>query len=246
MCDHVHRLDALIGDLLKYLETDGRRAIAVLTADHGGSDFVERLTLQGYANARRVNPQTFVASVNAEVRQKLSLSADPLTTPDTTQFYAVDDKGLALNEPLRTQVIEAGLAVLKSRPEVEVAFSMKELLAHKIAAGAVSDYSLRDRYSQSVVAGRSGDILVAYKSGVTTGRSDPTQFLAGHKGPFRHDTAVPIIFWWPGMKGQTRVLPVDTTMIAPTLANVIGVKTPTDLDGSCLDLGYPGAAKCPR
>jgi predicted AlkP superfamily pyrophosphatase or phosphodiesterase len=246
MCDHVHRLDAQIGDLLKYLEAEGRRAIAVLTADHGGSDFVERLTLQGYANARRINPQTFLASVNAEIKQKLSLTADPLMTPDFTQFYAVNDKGISLDEPLRTQVIEAGVAVLNGRPEVEVAFSLKELLAHKITAGAVSDYSLRDRYSQSVMEGRSGDIMVGYKSGVTTGRSDPTQFLAGHKGPFRHDTAVPIVFWWPGAKGQTRVLPIDTTMIAPTLANIIGVKTPADLDGTCLDLGYPGMPKCPH
>jgi hypothetical protein len=58
--------------------------------------------------------------------------------------------------------------------------------------------------------------------------------------------AVPIVFWWQGMKGQTRILPVDTTMIAPTLANIVGVKPPADLDGTCFDLGFPGAPKCLR
>jgi hypothetical protein len=43
-----------------------------------------------------------------------------------------------------------------------------------------------------------------------------------------------------------RILPVDTTMIAPSLANIIDVKPPADLDGTCFDLGFPGAPKCMR
>jgi hypothetical protein len=79
-----------------------------------------------------------------------------------------------------------------------------------------------------------------------TGPPVPTGSLLGHSGPYRSDTAVPIVFWWQGMKGQTRILPVDTTMIAPTLANIIDVRPPTDLDGTCFDLGFPGAPKCSR
>jgi arylsulfatase A-like enzyme len=55
---------------------------------------------------------------------------------------------------------------------------------------------------------------------------------------------VPIIFWWHDAKPQTRILPIDTTAIAPTLANIVGVKTPGDLDGTCMDIGYPGAPNC--
>jgi arylsulfatase A-like enzyme len=68
----------------------------------------------------------------------------------------------------------------------------------------------------------------------------------GHGGPYHHDMAVPIVFWWPGAKGQTRVLPVDTTMIAPTLANIVQVEPPANIDGTCFDLGFPGASKCKR
>jgi arylsulfatase A-like enzyme len=74
----------------------------------------------------------------------------------------------------------------------------------------------------------------------------PTRFIMGHTGPYHHDTAVPIIFWWRGAKPQTRILPIATTSIAPTLANAIGVNAPGDLDGSCLDLGYPDAPACKR
>jgi hypothetical protein len=45
---------------------------------------------------------------------------------------------------------------------------------------------------------------------------------------------------------QIRILPVATTSIAPTLANIIGLDVPGDLDGSCLDLDYPDAPGCKR
>jgi predicted AlkP superfamily pyrophosphatase or phosphodiesterase len=246
MCDHLFRLDAQIGAFLTFLDGLGPRVLVVMTGDHGGSDFVERLALRGFANARRIDSKALLAAVNGELKSKFALTADPLVTPDFTQFYAVDDKKRALGEPLRTKVIEAALAILNARPEVEEAFSLKDLLSHRVKRSAQSDYSLRDRYALSVMEGRSGDMIVAFKSGIATGPAVPTGFLMGHSGPYRSDTAVPIVFWWQGIKGQTRVLPVDTTMIAPTLANIIDVKAPADLDGTCFDLGFPGALKCRR
>jgi predicted AlkP superfamily pyrophosphatase or phosphodiesterase len=217
MCDHLYRLDAQIGASLTFLDGLGPRALVVMTGDHGGSGFVERLALRGFASARRIDGKAFLKAVNDELKSKFSLTADPLVTPDFTQFYAVDDKRLALGELLRTKVIEAAVAILIGREEVDEAFSLKDLLSHKVKRSAQSDYSLRDRYALSVMDGRSGDIIVAFKSGIATGPALPTGFLMGHSGPYRNDTAVPIAFWWQGMKGQTRILPVDTTMIAPTL-----------------------------
>ncbi len=246
MCDQLFRLDAQIGAFLTLLDGLGPRVLVVMTGDHGGSDFVERLALRGFANARRIDSKALLAAVNGELKSKFAFTADPIVTPDFTQFYAVDDKKRALGEPLRTKVIEAALAILNARPEVEEAFSLKDLLSHKVERSAQSDYSLRDRYALSVMDGRSGDIIVAFKTGIATGPALPTAVLMGHSGPYRSDTAVPIVFWWQGIKGQTRILPVDTTMIAPTLANIIDVKTPAVLDGRCFDLGFPGASKCTR
>jgi predicted AlkP superfamily pyrophosphatase or phosphodiesterase len=246
MCDHLYRLDKQIGAFLAFLDGLGPRVLIVMTGDHGGSDFVERLALRGFPNARRIDSKALLATVNDELKSKFALSADPLVTPDFTQFYVVDGKKRALNEPLRTKVIEGALAILNGRPEVEEAFSLKELLGHKVRRSPQSDYSLLDRYALSVMEGRSGDIIVAFKSGIATGPAVPTGTIMGHSGPYRNDTAVPIVFWWQGMKGQTRILPVDTTMIAPTLANIIDVKPPADLDGACFDLGFPAAPNCMR
>ena len=243
MCDHVHRLDSQLGEFLEFLDGLGSKVLVVITGDHGGSDFPERLQRQGYP-AKRIDGRALLAIVNAEIKQKLSLAADPLTSPDLVQFYAVNEDGRQLSEPTRSQVIDAAVNVFNDRAEVEEAFTLKDLLNHKVTRGTASEYSLRDRYAQSVMAGRSGDIIVAYKSGVTTTGGTPGQSLLGHSGPYRHDTAVPIIFWWHDAKPQTRILPIDTTAIAPTLAHIVGVKTPGDLDGICMDIGYPGAPNC--
>jgi predicted AlkP superfamily pyrophosphatase or phosphodiesterase len=244
MCDQMHRLDELVGEFLTYLDGLGSKVLLVMTADHGGSDFPERLAQQGYRTAKRIDPKVFLAGVNAELKQQLSLADDPLRSPDFVQFYAVNKEGRQMEEPARSQVIEAGLKILKQRAEIEQACSLAELLSHRVVASAASDYTLKDRFSKSVMSGRSGDIIVAFKSGVSTARALPTRFIMGHAGPYHHDTAVPIIFWWPGATAQTRLLPVDTTAIAPTLANVMGVTVPGDLDGSCLDIGHPAAPKC--
>jgi predicted AlkP superfamily pyrophosphatase or phosphodiesterase len=246
MCDHLYRLDAQVGAFLEFLDQLGPRVLVVLTADHGGSDFVERLALRGFGNARRIDSKAFLGAVNDQLKTKFLLIADPLVTPDFIQFYAVDGKKHALGEPLRTNLIEAALAILRGRDEVEEAFSLKDLLMHEVRHTAQSDYSLRDRYALNVMDHRSGDIIVAFKSGIATGPALPTGLLMGHSGPYHHDMAVPIVFWWHGMRGQTRVLPVDTTMIAPTLANIVQVRPPADVDGTCFDLGFPGALKCER
>jgi hypothetical protein len=69
--------------------------------------------------------------------------------------------------------------------------------------------------------GRSADILVAYKAGVSTSSILPTRFIMGRAGPYAPDTSVPIIFLWRQARAQTRLQPVDTTSIVPTLANII-------------------------
>ena len=244
MCDQIHRLDALIGEFLAYLDGLGSKVLLVMTGDHGGSDFPERLAQQGYRTAKRIDPKAFLAGINAELKQKLSLADDALKSPDFVQFYVVNKEGRQMDEPARSQVIEAALAIFKERAEIEQAFSLTELLSHRVVASAASDYTIKDRFSQSVMSGRSGDIIVAFKSGISTARALPTRFIMGHAGPYHHDTAVPIMFWWRGSTAQTRLLPVDTTAIAPTLASIIGVTVPGDLDGGCLDIGHPAAPKC--
>lgn len=65
-------------------------------------------------------------------------------------------------------------------------------------------------------------------------------------GPDDLDRWVPIVFWWPKAPAQTRMMPVSTTDIAPTLSNRHRDPDAHDLDGQCLDLGRAGVGACAR
>jgi predicted AlkP superfamily pyrophosphatase or phosphodiesterase len=70
MCNQLFRLDAQIGVFLTFLDGLGPRVLVVMTGDHGGSDFVERLALRGFANARRIDSKALLAAINGELKSK--------------------------------------------------------------------------------------------------------------------------------------------------------------------------------
>ena len=82
MCDQIRRLDAGIGEFLAFIDGLGLRVLLVVTGDHGGSDFPERLARQGFATAKRINPRQLLAGVTAEVKQQLGLDHDVLVSPE--------------------------------------------------------------------------------------------------------------------------------------------------------------------
>ena len=92
--------------------------------------------------------------------------------------------------------------------------------------------------------GRSGDIVVAYKPGLSTEAPRITRYVEQHSGPYDADRRVPINFWRAGGVAERREGSVNTVDIAPTLANAIGLRPPADLDGRCLDLTVLGLAPC--
>jgi len=246
MCEQMYLLDALMGRLLSRLEALGVDVLLVLSADHGGSDFPERLAQQGFPHAKRIDGKAWLQGVNDELKAKLGLADNPLASPDLAQLYAVGPGGKALTEPMRSKVIEAALEIVRKRPEVAAAYPLNELLANVPKNVPPDEMTLRDRFAQSAMAGRSGDIILAYQPGINVVPPRFTSFVESHSGPYDLDRRVPIVFWWPKAPAQTRMMPVTTTDIAPTLANVIGIETPADLDGQCLDLGRVGARACPR
>ena len=242
MCQQMHRMDAALGRLLDAV----RRvpgALVVLTADHGGSDFVERLAVRGYPEAQRADP-TMVPRVNAELRDRFALSVDPMKT-DGSNVYLVGEGGRPLVEPLRAAVAAAAVELLKSEPGVVDAFSIDELMALPSAARNIRPEALtvRERMSLSAVAGRSADVMFVLEPGMSPFPGAVGGYLAGHGTPWDYDRRVPLIFWTAGIAGHERPLPVRTVDIAPTIANILAVQAPTDLDGRCLDL-TPVASSC--
>ena len=241
MCEQMLRLDAALGVLLDKLSTIPGGAIVVLTSDHGGSDFPERSAVEGYPDAGRVD-RALQPRVNAALKARFGLDADPLVSSGGG-FVIVDKDRKSLPEPLRAQVLAAALDLLNAEPQVALAVSRDELLAEPLPNGNPENLSLRERLRLSAVAGRSPDILRAWQPGLT-GQGRVGGAISSHGSAWDYDRRVPIVFWWPGAQGQERFLPMRTIDIAPTLANLIGVKPDGEIDGRCMDLPQFAKGRC--
>lgn len=242
MCEQMLRLDAALGVFLNKLSTIPGGAIVVLTADHGGSDFPERSAVEGYPDAGRVD-RALQPRVNAALKARFGLDADPVVS-SAGGFVIVDKDRKSLAEPLRSQVLAAAIELLNGEPQVALAVARDELLAEPVpASDNPEELSLRQRLRLSAVAGRSPDILRAWQPGLT-GQGRVGGAISSHGSPWDYDRRVPIVFWWPGAEGQERFLPMRTIDIAPTLANLIGVKPDAPIDGRCMDLPQFAKGRC--
>ena len=250
MCEQMYRLDAAMTGFLDKLATVPGGVLLVLTADHGGSDFVEREAAHGYPHAHRLD-NAVIGQVNAALRAEFGLDADPLQSGSRGLLVADKDRK-ALPEPLRTRVATAAVERLNTLPDVGFAERREVLAAEPLPASTANPemLTLRERMRLSTLPdGRSADIIFTLAPNVSAGgRVGAT--IAGHGTPWEYDRRVPIIFWKPGGvdgqgKGQERFLPIRTIDIAPTLANVMGVKPAEDLDGRCIDLGLFASPTCP-
>ncbi|MGR4865293.1 alkaline phosphatase PhoY [Caulobacter sp. LARHSG274] len=238
MCDHLMRLDARLGAFLDSLDKVKGPVLVALTADHGGSDFPERLRQQGY-DAGRVPPVAWLKGLNAAVRARLDLAYDPLIQAGGIESLYVDGPdGKAPSAVDHARITAAALAVLAQRPEVFAAYDANALFtAAPPPTGTPPDeISVAERMRRSAYPGRVGDILVAFQPYLTP-TSPGSSYVASHGSPWNYDRRVPVLFWWKGGEARERVLPIETVDIAPTLAAVTGVKPPADIDGRCLPLG---------
>jgi predicted AlkP superfamily pyrophosphatase or phosphodiesterase len=234
MRDQIHRLDATLGRLLAFLKRRDPGVWVALSADHGGMDAVEALKDEGFP-ARRVDAAAFLGDLNAALKARFKVSADLIAAPpEPTMLYLVDAAVRAAGLDRGTVLREAS-AWLRTRPEVAAAFTAEDLAAVDPAAtGSPGDSRLDVLMRRSFLAGRSGDLMVAFNPFTLFGEP-PKDYLAGHGSPWAYDRRVPLLFWGP-WKGGERPEPVRTVDLAPTLARELGLK-PGPVDGKALDLG---------
>jgi predicted AlkP superfamily pyrophosphatase or phosphodiesterase len=231
MCDQMSWLDARLGAFFAHIDSLKIPYIVVLTADHGSVDAAERAAERGIPAVRIDSGATF-KKVNALVRAAFNLDFDPLL--GSAGEIAISNK---VDPALRHQVITATVAMLKLQPGVADAFTKDELLATQIPNGKPADaWTMRERFAANTLPDRSADIQVLAAEFATPNAVSPNAtYIAGHGSAWNYDRRVPMLFWWPGIKGFEQPLAVETVDIAPTLAAVLGIQHPP-VDGRCLDL----------
>jgi hypothetical protein len=140
----------------------------------------------------------------------------------------------------RTLVLNAAKRVYLHHPQVAAVFTKNELVGAEPPRGSVDEWTLLERAKASFDPLRSGDLVVLLKPYVNIyhlPENTETDYVTTHGSPWGYDRRVPILFWWPGVRGFEQPTPVETVDIAPTLAQLIGLKIPADeIDGRALVL----------
>ncbi|MEW9855797.1 alkaline phosphatase family protein [Novosphingobium sp. M1R2S20] len=245
MCIQLAQLDASVGKLMDALDKRGIDYVAVLSADHGAIDAPERLQLQGYENAQRIDPALTAEALSA------AISHDTGITASGQLLHGAGSSGdiwLApgLKPKQQKTVVEALLKRLAAHPQVEAAYSAEMLAKLPLPTGNPQDWTVLQRVRASFDPERSGQVLMMTRRGVVPGDPQPG-YTATHGSPWDYDRRVPILFWRKGVAGFEQPNPVKTVDIAPTLAALIGLEQPEGTwDGQCLDIDGTQADTCRR
>jgi hypothetical protein len=120
---------------------------------------------------------------------------------------------------------------LESQPIVAEAWTAEEIRTGK--------GELAELYRHSYDPERSGDLVVQLARTCTVSLGFTG---TGHGTPYRYDRAVPILLFGPGVRPGRDPSPARTVDVAPTLARLVGVPVPGDVDGHPLPGALPPAA----
>jgi predicted AlkP superfamily pyrophosphatase or phosphodiesterase len=245
MCAQLTALDARLEHLFALLDQRKINYAVVLSADHGGFDAPERHDQHGYPAAERAATATAAPLLSAMLAKQFgwpdklienrAIGGDYWFTP----AVPLDRRGEAARW-LKDALLKDGAR------EIAAVFTHGELAAIPVPAGNPSLWTLAERARASFVPDRSGDIFVVLRHGLMPIPEGQRGYVATHGSPWDYDRRVPILFWWPTVKGFEQPFAVETVDILPTLAALIGLRmAPDSVDGRCLDLD-PGAGNtCP-
>ena len=222
--DNIARLDRTLADLFEHVDRriGLENTLIVLSADHGQPEVPGFLHSLGNHGARYIDPKKFDrAPAIAALKKQFGLGEELIQ-----EFFS---PYLYLNRDL---IREKGL----DQAAVEAAI-VEELLKFKGVAAAVSSSALRKsalpdnelmrKIRRNFHDKRSGDIYLVFDPYVFISDFDGLAVASTHGSPWRYDSHVPVMFAGAGLEPATVSRAITPYDIAPTLANLLGVKPPS-------------------
>lgn len=227
--DMADRTDKLFAKLFALIDqrVGMRNVVVVLTADHGVAPVPD-------VNQKRRMPGGILPDISAPVQQALSARygegkwiVSSIEYGLYLDWKLIDEKKLH-----RKEVIETAAEVVRAQPHIFQVYTYDALLHGEIPHDFVSD-----RVASGFYAPRAADVFylpepywIPQPTGATAYKTKTT-----HGTPFGYDTHVPVIFMGPGIKPGIYNGPIRPNDIAPTLATLLSVETPSGSVGRALE-----------
>ncbi len=217
--DMALRVDKLVGDLLRAAEAQAGagNVLAVLTADHGVAP-VPEVNAQRKMPGGRVNGAQMQAAVEAALTAKFGMSHWVAYTSEAGMYLNVQPHV----DPGEEETVAAN--ALRAYPHVARAYTRTQLINGEIQADEVGT-ALRYGFN----ATRSGSVLIVLEPYWIVGT-----VVATHGTPYGYDTHVPMLFLGARIKAGRYNGSVAPNDIAPTLATILDIETPSGSVGRVL------------
>jgi len=204
-----------------------RNVIVVLSADHGVA------ALPGHSKADKMPGGYVPASFEKVVKDALTARfgrADWLIPAGETSLYlnrtAIQKFRTAEGKPVtEEEVCQVAKEALLSAPELHVArVYTREQLDNGIAGDFIGRAEMNGYYPK-----RSGDISIVLEPNYVPGSHGTSHF-----SPYAYDRHVPVLFLGPGIKPGHYDSTIQVNDIAPTLATMLNIQTPSGSSGRVL------------
>ena len=227
--DALRRLDHELGEFLAMLDDElkGDYVIAV-SSDHGILPLPEYLKEQGKLKCPnetgRINLTGFGFWTYWHLYWQYTLPFG-----NAANLLRLSSAGVVVNQRYAEKL---GVTVEEVLTSLETYFEKQPTIVEAWTAEEIlqGESELARLYRNSYVPGKSGQlILQAVETCVA--RKEGTS----HGSPYDHDRQVPLIFFGKDIaRGQSKAA-VHSVDMAPTLAELLGLKTPEGLDGTALN-----------
>ena len=228
--DHILQVDRLLEAFFRDLDaTIGRdNYIVALTADHGFMPAPEYSRSLG-RDAGKQSGSEMLAHLNAGLAKKFGDGKYALAI---SALAIVIDRNLVEQKKIdRAAFDDEARRLLLAEPGIEVVYTRSELESGSRAGAPFFD-AMRRGWDRE----RSGDLQFALKPWWMMTSSN----AATHGSPHPYDSHVPILFYGPRWIAAGRSdAAVEVADIAPTLARLLGVATPSASEGKPLPLRGP-------
>jgi predicted AlkP superfamily pyrophosphatase or phosphodiesterase len=216
------RSDALIGDILNYLDKNlgpGRYAIAV-TSDHGVCPLPEQARRRGIATANRIDPAGLERGAIAFLEKSFGKAPEGMSWIGAANFdIYVNDQVIDQKKLNRSEVHKALAAWFKNQTGIQEAYTRAELMDPGALPGDETAVLARRSYHPE----RSGDIFIVLEPYCLS-----SEYPTGttHGTPHEYDRRVPLLFFGCGVVAGKRTEPVTPMATATGLSGLAGIRLP--------------------
>lgn len=228
--DMADRTDQLLGKLFRVIDQSVgmKNVIVVLTADHGvaatpATDEADKMP-GGYVHGDV--DQVIVTALNG----KYGTSDWIIPGGGETSVYfnteAIENAKAKNGQPATARdIYNTARAALFANPQLHIA---RIYTRDQLDNGVAGDFIARAEMN-GYFPGRSGDMNIVFEPDYIPGRSGTTHF-----SPYSYDRHVPVLFMGTGIRPGRYDGLIEPNDIAPTLATILDIQTPSGSSGRVL------------